>query len=178
MRIEIENCTIEIDENATRAYYAEHPEHYDCECDTCRAFIAHAPDFPAEVKAFFASCGIDDMLFVNEVSPLGADDEDPLFVDGWYHVVGTMEGGEPLRVWYPPAHKRRKFFARLFDKKLYAALLEGEKETENIRESKELEVGPDFSVSFSNHADMLPPDFPEKRIQLAFMTHIPKLKKE
>ena len=114
MKLEIENCIVDIDENATRAYYAEHPEHYDCECYVCRAFIAHAPDFPVEVKAFFASCGIDDMLLVNEVSPLCDEDDDPLFVEGWYHVVGSMEGGEQLRSWHPPGYEVRKSFARLF----------------------------------------------------------------
>ena len=175
MKLELEGCTVEIDEEATREYYRAHPERYDCDCETCRAFIRHVPDFPKEVKAFFASCGIDDMLFVTEVCPID-DDVDPLFVDGWFHVVGSMEGGEPLSIWYPPRYKVRKFFARLFDKKLYAALLEGEKESAGLRESKSFEVCDDFSVRFNNHADMLPPDFPKERIQIGFMTHVPKLK--
>ncbi len=177
MRLEIRNCTVNIDAEATREYYRNHPEPYDCGCDICRAYIKHAPDFPEEVREFFASCGIDDMLSVVEVSSYG-EDEDPMPIDGWFYAVGSIRGGEPSKVWHPPAYRRRKAFAKRFNKKLYDELCKLERIAELERMSGEYKVCGDFSVRFSNHLALVPESFPENRVQIRFETCIPKLKEE
>lgn len=176
MRLQVENCIVDIDENATREYYLSHPALYDCECKVCRAFLRHAPEFPEKVRAFFSSCGIDDMRLVTEVSPLDGDEgPGPYYIDGWFFAVGSMEGGDPPKVWYPPANKLKRFFSNLFDRKRYVSR---EVNDRLIRYSRQYEVDDDFLVSFSNQADLIPDDFPKDFVQINFTTHIPGLENE
>ena len=173
MIFEIGSCTVEIDETATREYYREHPEPYDCDCDTCRAYIKHAEAFPKEVRAFFASCGIDDMLYVNEVSGLGDGEGGTIPVEGWFFAVGSMRGGTPPTVWHSKQYEIRMAFAKRFDRKRYDEMLELEE-----RMSGEYKVCEGFSVWFSNRSDLVPEDFPKDRVQINFETELPELEKD
>jgi hypothetical protein len=173
MIFEIGSCTVEIDETATREYYREHPEPYDCDCEICRAYIKHAEAFPNEVRAFFASCGIDDMLYVNEVSGFGDDGGGTIPVEGWFFAVGSMRGGTPPTVWHSKQYEIRRAFAKRFDRKRYDEMLELERISELERMSGEYKVCDGFSVRFSNRSDLVPEGFPKNRVQINFETELP-----
>jgi hypothetical protein len=181
MKIELENCMVAIDAEATREYYARRPVEpiCGCGCEYCRSFIAHAHRFSDKVKEFFASCGIDDLLCVTEISPL-YEKEGFAYVDGWFFAVGSMEGGDPPQIWVPPL----KGFRGL----LYKLLFTGKKRKENERHieellevqrmSRELKIDDDFSVYFMNSGDLIPADFPENHVAIKFCTRVPLLPDE
>jgi len=170
MRIEIENCIIDIDENATREYYAKGDKINDCECADCENFRAFAPNFPDEVKEFFRSLGIDDMRVVRELSPYTLH-EGKLSTGGFYHIVGSMEGGYKPR----PAPDFRDTLRKMLGLKpsRHRNLLE-----DDTRESgiiyMDLDAPVDFfDVYFKVPCDLAPDDFPDNAVQLEFSTSIP-----
>lgn len=172
MKLELDNCTVDIDAEATRAYYKSNPEPYSCDCENCRAYINRAPDFPEKVREYFASCGIDDMLYAVEVTTLYEDVDGVLHLFATFHAVGTMEGGAPGTHWYPPAYRRRRFFARIFNKKLYEEIIELERLSDLERWSDPKYIDEDFSVVFSNRKDLIPKGFPENSLQIDLYTNI------
>ena len=51
---------IQVDAEATRAYYAAHPQPWiTCGCAGCRNFVQAVKFLPQPVKAFFAQLGLD-----------------------------------------------------------------------------------------------------------------------
>lgn len=173
MRLGIGNTMIDIDEEATREYYAAHSgDLNDCTCAQCRNYRAAIPLFPEKVKAFFKDCGIDDMAAFVELTPYCGEDEGYLY-GGWYHIVGSIEGGNPPNIWIPPAAKLRRLFCKFFNKKKYEALLRGEEILSGERHSDHLELSEDFSVWFSTREDLKADDFPENCIQLEIDAKIP-----
>ena len=170
MRIEIEDCSIDIDENATREYYAKGEKINDCDCADCENFRAYASNFPEEVKEFFKSVGIDDMRVVREISPYTLHDG-MLSLGGFYHLVGSMEGG------YKPRRVPR--FGDTLRKMLglkpikYRDLPE-----DDTRESGIIYMDLDaqvffFDVYFKVPCDLKREDFPENAVELHFSTSIP-----
>ena len=170
MRIEIENCIIDIDENATREYYAKRDRINDCGCADCENFRAYAPSFPDEVKEFFRSVGIDDMRVVRELSPYTLHDG-MLSVGGFYHIVGSMKGGYRPR----PVPGFRDTLRRMLGLKpsKHRDLPE-----DDTRESGIIYMDLDapvafFDVYFKVPCDLKPDGFPDNAVQLNFSTSIP-----
>ena len=173
MRLEIDTCTVEIDENATREYYAAHiGGKNDCQCAECRNFRAAAPLVSEKVKAFFRDCGIDDMLDFVELTPYSSEKGDYLY-GGWYHLVGSIEGGKSPKIWLPPAARMRRIFYKLFNREKYEALVRAAEDLSNERTSGILKLDECFSVWFSNRKDLIAKDFPENCIQLDIDAKLP-----
>ncbi len=175
MKLELDNCTVDIDAEATRAYYKSNPELYSCDCEYCRVYIDRAPLFPEKVKGFFSSCGIDDMLYAVEVTTLYEDVDGVLHLFATFHAVGTMEGGAPGGThWYPPAYRLRRFFSRIFNKKLYEQIVESERESSLERASDPKYIDEDFSILFSNRKNFIQKGFPENSLQIDLYTTLKK----
>lgn len=163
-RIEIGQCVVEIDDEATRAYYAAGNRINDCGCDECVNFRAYAADFPIRTKEFFASLGIDDMRVIAELCPYTHHDGSAL-IGGFYHLVGSMTGGHAPRRVTGLRDKLREFFG-----------LGPRKRPENgddTRLSGVMEIGEELTVFFKTPCDLMPRDFPENAVQMEISTTIP-----
>ena len=83
---------LEVDVEATRAYYAAHNEPWIiCTCAGCRNFAQAVKLLPQPVKDFFAQLGLDPEK-VNELCYYNGN-QSSIIGDGWYHLVGAgLEG--------------------------------------------------------------------------------------
>ena len=169
----IGEAIINIDENATREYYAAHPAREGaCSCVYCRNYRAALPLIPDKVKAFFKSCGIDDMRDFVELTPFSSSGKDCLY-SGWYHLVGSIEGGKAPETWLPPSAKARRILYKLFNREKYEAILRAEEAIGKERMSERLDISDDFSVRFSTGKDLKEKDFPKNCVQLEIDALIP-----
>lgn len=162
MKLDIDGCTIDIDEAATREYYSAHPEHNSCTCSGCENFRQCVPQLPEEVKTFFQSCGIDDMHVISEIIPLAMLDDGLLYYGGFFHLVGSMTNGKSITV-EVPCYKSGKGKSAI-------------KTGSSIRthtESGVMTIGESFTVYFTDSIALLPDGFPEKVIQMEIEAHLP-----
>ena len=85
---------LEVDVEATRAYYAAHNEPWvTCSCAGCRNFAQAVKSLPQPVKDFFDQLGLDPEK-VNELCYYTGT-ERTIAGDCWYHLVGTVLEGAP-----------------------------------------------------------------------------------
>ena len=166
MELKIEGCTIDIDEAATREYYSAHPEHNSCTCTGCENFRQYVQQLPEEVKIFFKSCGIDDMRVISEIIPFAMMDDDLLYYGGFYHLVGSMTGGETITV-ETPCYKTDKD-----ENGKLGTRLTGYR-THTHTESGKITIGDRFTVYFTDSLALLPEGFPEKVVQMEIETRLP-----
>ena len=95
----IGNAVVDIDVEATRAFYSLVKPRNACDCAGCRNFRKWAENSPPAVGEFLREIGIDDLCYAS-VSPCGAGREKyaqdrRIFYTGFYHVVGRkIDGGE------------------------------------------------------------------------------------
>ena len=83
---------LEVDVEATRAYYAAHNEPWIiCTCAGCRNFAQAVKLLPQPVKDFFAQLGLDPEK-VNELCYYNGT-ESTVIGDCWYHLVGRVLEG-------------------------------------------------------------------------------------
>lgn len=83
---------LEVDVEATRAYYEAHPGPWiTCSCDGCRNFAREAGKLPQAVTDFFHTLGLDPEkpgeLMYYQGTP------ETLSGGGWYHLVGRVAEG-------------------------------------------------------------------------------------
>nr|WP_326190265.1 hypothetical protein [uncultured Oscillibacter sp.] len=83
---------LEVDVEATRAYYEAHPGPWiTCTCDGCRNFARAAGKLPQAVTDFFHTLGLDPEkpgeLMYYQGTP------ETLSGGGWYHLVGRVAEG-------------------------------------------------------------------------------------
>ncbi len=84
---------LEVDVEATRAYYAAHPlPAVTCDCAGCRNFVKAVGSLPQPVRDFFDQLGLDP----EKPHELCYYDGTPetLCGDGWYHLVGRILEGD------------------------------------------------------------------------------------
>ena len=83
---------LEIDIEATRAYYAAHHEPWiTCQCAGCRNFAAALGTLPQAVRDFFASLGLEPGKVQELCFYTGT--QKTITGDCWYHLVGTVLEG-------------------------------------------------------------------------------------
>ena len=159
MLITIGECKIEIDENATLAFYAEHGELNSCGCSGCRNFREAVSTLPPAVHEFFKSCGIDDLRLITEIIPYVMQDG-LLLYGGFFHVVGRMSGGIEKTETIPGHEPSKTKLGRLFGirRKTHTLLA--------WSESKQKELAPRFSIWFKDAIDLPEPDLPENTLQI------------
>ena len=91
---------LEVDVEATRAYYAAHNEPWvTCTCAGCRNFARAVKALPQPVKDFFARLGLDPEK-VNELCYYTGT-AGTIAGDCWYHLVGRVLEEAPLPGEYP-----------------------------------------------------------------------------
>ena len=84
---------IRVDAEATRAYYAAHPQPWiTCDCAGCRNFLRAVKELPQAVRDFFDALGLDpekpgELCYYDTV-------RDRLSGGGWYHLCGTVLSGD------------------------------------------------------------------------------------
>ena len=162
----IDNCTINRDSAATRAYYTEHPAHNSCTCSGCKNFREYSKMFPAEVKDFFSSVGISDMRVIAEIIPHITLDDGLLFYGGFFHVVGTMTNAPEFTQEVPcyesstDADGKRTFVKTGTEKRTWY-------------ETAFRKLTDSFEIMFSDSTALVPDDFPRPVLQLDINAHIP-----
>ncbi len=83
---------LEVDVEATRAYYAAHNEPWiTCQCDGCRNFVRAVKELPASVRAFFDALGLDPEKVQELCCYTGT--KSTITGDCWYHLVGRVLEG-------------------------------------------------------------------------------------
>ena len=83
---------LEVDVEATRAWYAAHNEPWvTCACAGCRNFAQAVKSLPQPVKDFFARLGLDPEK-VNELCYYSGT-RSTIIGDCWYHLVGNVLEG-------------------------------------------------------------------------------------
>lgn len=80
---------LQVDSEATRAYYESHPLPWiTCDCKGCQNFAAAVKQVPQAVKAFFDRLGLDPEKPAETCYYQGT--EYILSGGGWYHICGTI----------------------------------------------------------------------------------------
>ena len=83
---------LSVDVEATRAYYAAHPESWiTCECEGCRNFAAALGTLPRAEVDFFKAMGLDPAKPAELCYYQGTEQD--LSGGGWYHLAGTVLEG-------------------------------------------------------------------------------------
>lgn len=83
---------IQVDVEATRAYYAAHPQHWiTCDCAGCRNFARAVRGLPQAVRDFFDDLGLDPEKPEELCYYTGTPNI--LIGGGWYHLVGHVQEG-------------------------------------------------------------------------------------
>lgn len=167
MIIKINECTIEIDEAATREYYISHGIENDCDCTGCRNFREYVPCFPDKVKTFFRDIGIDDMKNIAEIIPIVTMEGGLVYYGGFFHVVGKISGGTEIIQTIPCVETIKDEYGKVIGTQKV-----GEKQRKHM-ESEKLKVDESFSVYFSDACGLLPDDFPSGALQIEIETSIP-----
>jgi hypothetical protein len=88
--------TVTVDDQATRSLYGQRSAADNCTCRGCTRFATqHDNAYPAPFRALLGRLGIDASL-PNEVITYGGEDEPPVFVEGTYDFVGSVEPVESV----------------------------------------------------------------------------------
>lgn len=166
MLIKIGECRIEVDEQATRAFYAEHGVLNDCDCSGCRNFRAAAPSLPAPVHEFFSSCGIDDLRLITEIIPYVMQNDAVLY-GGFFHVVGKMSGANEATEIVPGFEPAKTKLGRKLGLQRKSRTMIAWSET------GKLVLDPHFLVYFKDGIDLPEPGFPENALQIEIGCSLP-----
>ena len=96
--IVIERARIQVDAEATRAYYDAYGKIAGgCGCAYCRNFAAAMKTASARLRTFLDALGLD-VRKPCEVMELGPGTGDRRLYEAFYHLVGNLESGDPTRV--------------------------------------------------------------------------------
>lgn len=96
--IVFENYRIQVDAEATRAYYDAHGEIAGgCGCAYCRNFAAAAETVSLQLRTFLDDLGLD-LRKPCEAMELGPGTGNRRLYEAFYHLVGKLETRDPARV--------------------------------------------------------------------------------
>ena len=98
MMIKLGSCTLDVDTERTRAFYARADiptASKQCSCPNCQNFDQAILRAPAAVLALLRSLGIDPQKPAEVYNVLGDDIEEAgtVWYNGWYHICGSIADG-------------------------------------------------------------------------------------
>ncbi len=139
---------VDVDVEKTKHFY-ENAETVSegCSCAECRNFEQAVTILPKSVTGFFDKLGVD-MRKVCECYANCTNEDGTLFYGGFFHVSGTMLGGE-------------------------SAWKEENEEISYWHEDETFQVSENFHVSFQEGVFLLEKDFQLPVIQVEFSANIP-----
>ncbi|MBQ9914920.1 MAG: hypothetical protein IJO50_02120 [Clostridia bacterium] len=144
MRFQFNELIVDIDVDATKAYYRDVKPINGCNCDDCRNYRAYMKNCDSAMLEFFSSIGIDDLNYIREilcyddVSSTKSRTGQTLSYGGFFHVKGTLEMTE-----------------------------------ENSIEKSWIDINDHFRVGIRSECQMVPKNFPQPVLQVELLAEIP-----
>jgi hypothetical protein len=145
-QVKVLDWVLEIDTEATRAFYAKLGPIWpkDCTCLYCQNYVASCDLLPTEVLELFRTLGIDPIKEA-EVYEMGENADGLHFYGGFYHIVGRIVEGRDSWVTVGPNQVHTEL----------SPLVES------------------FKFGFTEHVALVPKGFPEPVLQVEFLGNIP-----